>query len=285
MDHQIGFIGAGQMARALAGGFLKSGITTAAGICAYDVSGSALQNFCSTLGARRCVSIFELLEQSAFIFLAVKPQNIDEVLEKMKFHFEKISKKPIEEDSSAPQFPLVVSIAAGVSLSHLAEFLGPDRGIIRVMPNTPCLIGCGVCGFTVSASVSDEVVQIVRSLLETVGLVVEVPEKLMDAITGLSGSGPAFGYLIVEALSDAGVGVGLSRDIATRLAAQTLKGAAEMVLASGEHPAVLKDRVASPGGTTIAGLVELEKTGTRHALISAVKAATDRSAELRAAKK
>jgi pyrroline-5-carboxylate reductase len=175
---------------------------------------------------------------------------------------------------------LVVSVAAGIPLAAIASGLGPGPRLVRVMPNTPCLIGQGASAYCLGPGATAADGELVGRLLSAVGRAYVVPEKLLDAVTGLSGSGPAFVYVMIEALSDGGVRMGLPRDVATTLAAQTVRGAAEMVLASGEHPAVLKDRVASPGGTTIAGLQALESGAVRAALIAAVEAATRRSVEL-----
>ncbi len=268
MTRTIGFLGAGQMASALGGGFVRSGVAQAQRIYAYDVSGEALTKFAQTVGGTPCGSPDELVQKSDIVFLAVKPQQLGDLLASVRAVLPKETSK------------LFVSIAAGVTLTSLAEKLGETVPIVRVMPNTPCLVGCGASGFCPSENVSESDVQIVQTLLETVGVAFRVPERLINAITGLSGSGPAFGYVMVEALSDAGVKLGLPRDTATKLAAQTLKGAAEMVLQTGDHPAVLKDRVTSPGGTTIAGLVALENAGLRSALIGAVLAAAHRAEEL-----
>jgi len=158
--------------------------------------------------------------------------------------------------------------------------LGDKAKIVRVMPNTPCLVGKGVCAFAASEAVSQAELAVVKTLLETVGMAEQVPEKLLDAVTGLSGSGPAFVCMIIEAMSDAGVRMGLPRATATSFAAQTLFGTAEMVLQTGEHPAVLKDRVTSPGGTTIAGIQALENHGLRAAIIAAIQVATERAKKL-----
>jgi pyrroline-5-carboxylate reductase len=175
---------------------------------------------------------------------------------------------------------LVISIAAGVTLSALSQALGDRVRLVRVMPNTPCLVGQGASGFAMGRAATQEDAALTMSLLSTVGIAVQVPESLLDAVTGLSGSGPAYAFEMIEALSDGGVFAGLPRDVATRLAAQTLLGAAKMVLATGQHPGALKDAVASPGGTTIAGLHELERGGLRGTLMNAVVAATRRSQEL-----
>ncbi len=199
--------------------------------------------------------------------LAVKPQTMAAVLGDVR-------------DVVQARGPLVVSIAAGVTLAQLADALGSSTRLIRVMPNTPCLVGASASGFTPGEHATAADVSLVQGLLDDAGKAFRVPEALLDAVTGLSGSGPAFVYLMIEALSDGGVRVGLPRDVATALAAQTVLGAAKMVLETGEHPGTLKDAVASPGGTTIAGLHELERAGVRGALMNAVEAATRRATEL-----
>lgn len=211
----------------------------------------------------------EVANSSDIVFLAVKPQHMQPVL--------------IELKGKPTAGKLVVSVAAGISLARLSAGLGPDARLIRVMPNTPCLVGQGASCYSRGTTATAEDGRRVGELLAAVGRAFEIPESLLDAVTGLSGSGPAFVYVIIEALSDGGVRMGLPRDIATALAVQTVRGAAEMVSITGEHPAVLKDRVASPGGTTIAGLQALESGGVRAALMAAVEAATRRSTELSAA--
>ncbi|MCA9267308.1 MAG: pyrroline-5-carboxylate reductase, partial [Planctomycetales bacterium] len=198
------------------------------------------------------------------VFLAVKPQNAAAVAAEL-------------HDGLGDA--LLVSIVAGVTLAQLQEWFGADR-VVRVMPNTPCLVGQCAAAFSAAAGARPEDRACVEQLLKSVGLAFELPERLLDAVTGLSGSGPAFVYLFIEALSDGGVQMGLPRHVATALAAQTVKGAAELVLQTGEHPAALKDKVASPGGTTIAGLATLEAAAVRGGVIAAVAAATRRSQEL-----
>ena len=183
-----------------------------------------------------------------------------------------------EMAAGAPR--LVISIAAGVTLAALEAAVAENFRIIRAMPNTPALVGHGAAGYCLGSRATPADAATAQALLGAVGLAVQVPERLMDAVTGLSGSGPAYIYLIIEALADGGVRAGIPRADAARLAAQTVLGSAAMVLETGEHPAVLKDMVTSPGGTTLAGLAVLERHGVRSALIEAVTAAAGRAAEL-----
>jgi len=264
--HSIGFVGAGQMATALGRGLVRAGLASPERLLASDPAAEARERFTRATGARAVADNLEVANATEVLFLAVKPQQMAQVLDELAGR--------IAGDR------LVVSIAAGVRLGLLAERLGPAVRLARVMPNTPCLVGQGACGYCLGPGAAPEDGPLVERLLGAVGVAYRVEEKLLDAVTGLSGSGPAFVYVIIEALSDGGVRMGLPRHVATALAAQTLRGAAEMVLATGEHPAVLKDRVASPGGTTIAGLAALEAGGLRAALLAAVEAATRRAGEL-----
>jgi pyrroline-5-carboxylate reductase len=265
LSKTIGFIGAGQMARALAAGFVKQGQVTAARIVASDPVEPALQAFVRSVpGSRGVADNLHVASAADVLFLATKPQQAAAALAPLA-------------DAAAGK--LVVSIAAGVTLKSLAGWLGKSR-LVRVMPNTPCLVGLSATAYALGPTITDEDGRLVAELLSSVGIALPVEERLLDAVTGLSGSGPAFVYVIIEALSDAGVRMGLPRDVAAKLAAQTVRGAATMVLETGDHPAVLKDRVASPGGTTIAGLAVLEASGLRGALVAAVEAATKRSVEL-----
>lgn len=263
---RIGFIGAGRMATALAQGLVRARFTTADRILAGDVEPRAQVSFARETGCATAASNVEAARGADVVVLAVKPQTMPAVLMELEPHL--------------TTGQLVVSIAAGVTLGALTGALGANARVVRVMPNTPCLVGKGASGYALGGGASSDDGALVQRLLATVGLAVELPERLLDAVTGLSGSGPAYAFQIIEALSDGGVRVGLPRDVATQLAAQTLLGAAEMVLTTGQHPAALKDAVASPGGTTIAGLAVLERAGLRAALIEAVSAATARSQEL-----
>lgn len=254
------------MASALAAGFVRDHVS-AEQIYGFDPSESARRTFVETVGDG-CTTTDspEVLSSSDVVILAVKPQIMPAALEGLRPHM----------DPSQ----LVVSIAAGLTVATLEPLLLPNMRLVRVMPNTPCLIGRGVCGVSRGTQATAEDEEFVCALLNSVGLVERVPEKLLDAVTGLSGSGPAYVFQMIEALSDGGVKVGLPRDTATRLAAQTLAGAAEMVLETGQHPGALKDAVTSPGGTTIAAIHEMERGGVRAALINAVEASTKRSREL-----
>jgi len=264
-----GFIGSGKMATALIRGMLRSGVAGTATIVASD----PLESARAGLAAKTAIRVYEdnlpVVERSDVLVLAVKPETMPQVLGQLR---------PLV----GPQH-LVVSIAAGISIAALLEGLGPERRVVRVMPNTPALLGAGASAYALGPGVPAADEALVQAFLGAVGRAVRVPETMLDAVTGLSGSGPAFVYLMIEALSDGGVRVGLPRDIATLLAAQTVLGSARMVLETGLHPGVLKDQVASPGGTTIAGLHALERGGVRGALIDAVEAATRRSVELAAA--
>lgn len=263
---RFGFIGAGRMATALARGFVAQGLTTPERLIASDPLPTAAEEFAKTTGSKTTTDNARVAAEADCLFLAVKPQQMAEALAALRG---RVSEKH-----------LVVSVAAGIPLAAIAAGLGPGPRLVRVMPNTPCLIGQGASAYCLGPGANAADGELVGRLLAAVGRAYEVPEKLLDAVTGLSGSGPAFAYVMIEALSDGGVRMGLPRDVALMLAAQTVRGAAEMVLTSGEHPAVLKDRVASPGGTTIAGLQALETGGLRAALIAAVEAATRRSVEL-----
>lgn len=264
--HSIGFLGAGKMATALANGLIKAQFTTADRVIASDVVPAAVAQFAAQTGARQATSNTAVVAESDIVILAVKPQQMSGVLSEIA--------------SSLTERHLVISIAAGIKLEAIAGRLGSNRRLVRVMPNTPCLVGASASGFAIGGYATTEDAKLVQKLLSTVGVAVAVDEKLLDPVTGLSGSGPAYAYAMIEALSDGGVRVGLPRDVATKLAAQTLLGAAKMVLETGEHPGALKDAVTSPGGTTIAGLHALEQGGLRGILMNAVVAATARATEL-----
>lgn len=263
---RVGFIGAGKMATALARGLSHSGFTRPDLIVGSDVFPAAREHFTKVSGAATVESNVDVVKKSDIVVLSVKPQQMKTILQELQSHL------------TAKH--LVVSIAAGVPLSVMAEVLGAKTRLVRVMPNTPCLVGASASAFALGGAATADDGQTVERLLSGVGIAFQLGEHLLDAVTGLSGSGPAFIYVIIEALADAGVRVGLPRDVALKLAAQTVLGSAKMVLETGDHPGALKDAVASPGGTTIAGLHELERGGLRGTLMNAVEAATNRSREL-----
>ncbi len=263
---RIGFLGAGKMATALARGWIAAGLVAAENVSASDPFPGPRAAFAAESGAKVLESNREVVAASDVLVLAVKPQSMAALLAEIG---------PVLSGRE-----LLISIAAGLTLAQLNDGLGRGRRLVRVMPNTPCLVGASASGYCPGEGATSEDVAFVDKLLNAVGRAFRLPEGLLDAVTGLSGSGPAFVYVIIEALSDGGVRMGLPREVATALAAQTVFGAAKMVLETGQHPGVLKDMVASPGGTTIAGLQTLERGGLRAALIDAVESATRRSMEL-----
>ena len=262
-----GFIGAGKMATAMIRGMLRVGVPAEA-ISASDPDAATRAALVAGSGISTHGSNAEVAARSDVLVLAVKPPTMADVLEELR--------------PSLTADHLVLSVAAGVSLATLAAGLGADRRIARAMPNTPALVGEGAAAYCLGPAAREGDEAVVRECLESVGLACRVPEGQLDAVTGLSGSGPAFVYIMIEALADGGVRVGLPRDVAQALAAQTVLGSAKMVLETGLHPGALKDQVTSPAGTTIAGVHALERAGVRAGLIDAVEAAYRRSVELAA---
>lgn len=263
-ERRIGFIGGGAMAEALLRGLVK--MVPPEHLMASDISQARLDLLRSELGIRVSIDNVQVCAESDTIVLAVKPQILPLVLASLK---DVITSRH-----------LVISIAAGITLNRLESLLPTGTPVVRVMPNTPALIGQGASAFAGGQSVTGEHTQVAKELLEAVGMAEVVGEAYLDAVTGLSGSGPAYVYLFIEAMIDAGVKEGLPRDLARKLALQTVIGSAQMVLQSGNHPAVERDKVTSPGGTTIAAVQALEYGGLRSAVFAAVKAATNRSREL-----
>ena len=262
-----GFIGAGKMATALIRGMIRHG-TPPELISASDPDPSARTTLVGETGIATFDSNSEVIRESDVVVLAVKPQMMAPVAAELR---------PLLTSGH-----LIVSVAAGVSLATLASGLGADRRLARAMPNTPALVGEGAAAYCLGPAALPGDEAIVAECLRSVGKASRVPETLLDAVTGLSGSGPAFVYVMIEALADGGVRAGLPREIALTLAAQTVLGSAKMVLETGQHPGSLKDQVTSPAGTTIAGLHALERGGVRAALMDAVEAAYRRSIELAA---
>ena len=270
----LGMIGAGQMATALARGWLERGLLTPDRLAASDPSPTAAERFASQTGARLLPDNRQLAAACETLLLAVKPQHISQVFAELRGQL-------------GPRH-LVISIVAGVTLESLAAGFGVAGGqaagprLVRVMSNTPALVGCAASAYALGATAAEQDARVVEELLLAVGSACRVEERLLDAVTGLSGSGPAYVFLVIEALADGGTRLGWPRTVALELAAQTVRGAAELVRRTGEHPAVLKDRVASPGGTTLAGLAVLEAAGVRGTLMAAVEQAARRATELRA---
>jgi pyrroline-5-carboxylate reductase len=259
----LGIIGIGNMGSALLKGILETKTVNNDKIIIHDASKNLLDQRAGDFNVSKALNNTDLVQSSRYILLAVKPQVMDKVLDE-------IGSKVTEEQT-------IISIAAGISIEFIKNFIKKNIGVIRVMPNTPALVGAGASALAFSENISQESLDYVKKLLNSVGIVVELEEKHIDAVTGLSGSGPAYIFIIIEALADGGVKMGLSRDIALKLAAQTVLGSAKMVLETGKHPGVLKDMVTSPGGTTITALHELEKGKLRGTLIGAVEAATLKS--------
>jgi pyrroline-5-carboxylate reductase len=259
----IGFLGAGKMATALAKGFVRAEIVFPKEIIASARSAVNRNFFTRETGAKAVASNADVLKFARVIILGVKPVQVAEVLAEQHGNFTKQH--------------LLISIAAGVTIAKLENALPVGARVIRVMPNTPALVGEGASAFALGKNASVADAELAKRLLSAVGIAFQVKENLLDAVTGLSGSGPAYVYQFIEALSDGGVAAGLPRDIATKLAAQTVLGGAKMVLETGQHPGALKDQVTSPGGTTIEGLHALEKGKLRATVISAVRAATEKS--------
>ncbi|VTS01903.1 pyrroline-5-carboxylate reductase [Tuwongella immobilis] len=262
---QIGFLGSGQMATALASAWKRAGLMHESSL-ASDPIAVARERFTQTTGLQAVASNLEVAQRAELIILAVKPQMLPALLNEIR--------------PALTPAQVIVSIAAGITLRQLSEQLGTTTRLIRVMPNTPCLVNASATGIAASPSATADDLAMVSTLFNAVGRAFVLAEPLLDAVTGLSGSGPAFVYLMIEAMSDGGVRMGLPRDVATALAAQTVLGAARMVLETGSHPGVLKDQVTSPGGTTIAGIHELERGGMRAAFMNAVEAASKRATEL-----
>jgi pyrroline-5-carboxylate reductase len=261
----FGFIGCGKMASALVKGAVQSGALPAQQIVASDPVQAAAEQLGADAGIKVLAGNLEVCGVADVVVLCVKPGDALVALREM---------------STGLSGKLLISIVAGVPLALLQEAAGPGARIIRVMPNTPALVHKGASAFALGPGATEQDAAVAQKLFGSVGTVCRVKEELLDVVTGLSGSGPAYVYLVIEALADGGVLMGLPRDLALQLAAQTVAGSAEMVLRTGQHPAVLRDMVTSPGGTTIAGLEALEAKGLRSALLSAVRAATEKAKEL-----
>ena len=262
----MAFIGAGAMGEALVKGLLAAGTYAPADLILYDVDAGRVGALATATGARAAANPAEAAQGADVILIAVKPQVIESAL------------APLRDGITPAQ--TVVSIAAGVTTARLEACFAQPVPVVRVMPNTPALVGEAATAICAGKNAGPQHTAQARRIFAAVGVAVDADEKLLDAVTGLSGSGPAYVFAFIEALADGGVRAGLPRDIALKLAAQTVLGSAKMVLETGEHPGVLKDRVASPGGTTIAGLHALEQGAFRGVVMDAVLAAAERSKEL-----
>lgn len=265
-DNRIALIGGGQMALALADGFCRAGLVAPAEIVVADPSDEARSRLAARLPGIRCVTTnADAVAGIPVVVLAVKPQQAEAAC----------------RDIAGRLGPtaVVISIVAGLTTGSLAALLGMPR-VIRVMPNTPCLVGKGVSAICRTAAVTADQFDRARALLASVGAVHEVDESLMDAVTGVSGSGPGFVAMFVEALVDGGVKAGLPEPLALALAVQTFAGTAALIEQTGEPPATIRERVCSPGGTTLAGLAAMEQGGVRSGIAAGVVAARDRAREL-----
>ncbi len=262
--NNILFIGTGKMATAIAAGMVHKGFD-ASKISAFDISAQAAKNFSINTGLQvETKNLKTLLEQADNVIVAVKPQHIE---------------KALNANSALYEDKLIVSIAAGVKITKLQELTKASR-VIRVMPNTPALIGESASVWCASPQVTSEDIDLINQILTSIGSACKIDEKLMDAVTGVSGSGPAYVLDFIQGLADGGVNAGLPRNTATALAVQTVFGTAKLMLESNRHPAILRDDVTSPGGTTAKALAVLEKNGFKGIIIEAVLAAAKRSAEL-----
>lgn len=267
----IGVIGAGAMGGALCRGLVHGGAAEAKSIRVSDPHSGHVEALRANLGIEVARDNSEAARVANILILAVKPMNVGRVLDEIG---------PAMERENAADLPLLISIAAGCPIGKLEAHFKEPIPVIRAMPNTPAQVGRGACAFCRGTHARDEHARQAQEVFRSVGTALEVPESMMDAVTALSGSGPAYIYLMIEALIDGGVKVGLPREIAHELAAQTVLGAAQMVIETGMHPAQLRDMVTTPAGTTIEALAALEHSGLRAALIDAVGRATARSREL-----
>ncbi len=263
---KVAFLGLGKMGEILLQALLKKNVLSPKNTVATVRHPERAQKLSQELGISVTTDNRQAAQQSDLVLLCVKPQTVREVTEEIAAEL-------------TPDKQLI-SIAASVPTHYIEEILDSEVPVVRAMPNTPCVIGCGMTGLCKGKFADESHLDIAQTLFDSVGLTVTVDEKRMDAVTGLSASGPAFVFIILESLAEGGVKVGLPRDVATLLAAQTVQGAARMVLETGQHPALLKDAVTTPAGCTVDGILELEEGKLRVTLIKAVVKATERAKEL-----
>jgi len=265
-DKKIAVLGAGKLGEALITGLIEAGLVKKEQFIATAAHDERLQQLRNKLGIQTTLSNSEAVRKSQLVLLCVKPQAVQEVVRQVA-------------DDLTPNH-LLISVAASVTIRFIEDLIPHSVPIIRVMPNTPCLIKQGMSAIAVGKHATVDHVRQAQMIFDAIGRSLIVDEKHMDAVTGLSASGPAFVYIIIESFIEAGVKVGLPRETATQLSAQMVLGAASMVLQTGEHPAKLKDIVTTPAGCTIDGILELEEGGLRVTLIKAVVRATQRAREL-----
>ncbi len=263
MNRKIGFIGVGNMGGAIIGGIIDSGLISPPDIIASDVNEDNLNSLKSRYGIETTVNNLEVSGRADILFLAVKPNIFPEVIGEIKDH--------IKEGA------IIVSIAAGQSIGMIENMFGRDIKLVRAMPNTPALVREGMSALSPNSFVSKDETGEVSNIFNSFGKSEVVPEYLMDAVVGVSGSSPAYVYMFIEAMADAAVAEGMPRDQAYKFAAQTVLGSAKMVLETGRHPGALKDMVCSPAGTTIEAVIELENLGMRSAVMAGVRAAVQKS--------
>ncbi len=269
MAIRLGLIGGGVMGEALLSRLVSKGLYGSSEILVSDLSPLRRDWLSEQYGVGVTDDNAAVAGSASVVLLAIKPQIFAKVAPALATLFQTL-----------PEPPMVLSILAGTALATLESGLGAQVPVVRAMPNTPATVGAGMTAIARGSQVNEEQLALAREIFAAVGEVVTVPESLMDAVTGVSGSGPAYVALMVEALADGGVSAGLPRAIASQLALQTVLGTAQLMAETDLHPALLKDRVSSPGGTTIAGVSALEANGFRSAMIQAVQAATRRSQEL-----
>ena len=262
----IGFIGGGNMATAIIGGILHSGLAAKGQILAADKSEQALAALKDRFGIRTTRSNQEAAQAADILFLAVKPHILPQAIAELQ--------------GSVDANMLLVSIAAGTSIQAIESLFGKEIKLVRAMPNTPALVGEGMSALSPNARVSEEELTEIRSIFDSFGACEIVPESMMDVVVGVSGSSPAYAFMFIEAMADAAVADGMPRAQAYKFAAQSVLGSAKMVLETGSHPGALKDMVCSPGGTTIEAVAVLEEEGMRHAVIRAQRACVQKSKDM-----
>jgi len=263
INKKIGFIGSGNMAHAIISGLLNQGVIKRKNILSSDPSNKRLKCFSKEFSIRTFSNNIQVINECEVVVLSVKPQVIEAVLKQLRGYIKREH--------------LIISIAAGIPMAFISKYLGNSSKIIRVMPNAPATVKEGISAISAGKNITQDDMKLAENIFNAVGRVVFLEESYLDAVTGLSGSGPAYIFLIIESLIEGGVACGISWDISKELVLQTIAGSVSMIRLTGKHPSELKDIVTSPGGTTIAGLKVLEDKRIRYALIKAVEAATKKA--------